>query len=178
MKEYLTQAIVLRVSPRGEFDRFLDLYTKVLGRVGARVIGGRRILSKLSPHLQDLTLINVRLVKKGGFTVTDALEQDRFLSLKKNPRDFVKAQDLIFLIRELVPKAAPDLRLWHEVARALQTDNWNFRVFLKLLGYDPAGAACEICGAKKVAAFYPGDQSFLCFKCSGKFPKNKLVLMD
>jgi len=124
-----------------------------------------------------LTLTNVRLVKKGGFTVTDALVQDRLLLLKKHPSDFVKAQDLIFLIRELVPKAAPDIRLWHEVVRALQTSHWNFRIFLKLLGYDPVGAACEVCGAKKVTAFYPSDQSFLCLKCSGKFPKNRLVLI-
>ncbi len=177
MKEYLTPAIVLRTGPRGEFDRFVDLYTRNFGRIGARVVGGRRILSKLTPHLSVMSVANVRLVQKGGFTVTDALAQSGYSAFKKNIGQFSKFQDLIFLIREMAPKGLADLRLWHEFLRSFQTTRINFRIFLKLLGYDPVIASCELCGRGKVDYFYVGDQSFLCVKCSGQIPKNKLILI-
>ena len=88
MVEYLTQAIVLDSRPQKENDRTVDIYTKNFGRLRVRVIGGRRILSKLAPHLDIFNLVTVRLVEKNQITVTDVLTDERF---RKNGgiRDFI-----------------------------------------------------------------------------------------
>ena len=66
-------AIVLAVREHRESDRVVDLFTRDLGRIRARVPGGSKILSKFSAHLSVLNIVTVRLVQKHSFTVTDAV---------------------------------------------------------------------------------------------------------
>jgi len=173
--EYITEAIVLGTKPYHDLDKVVDFYTKDLGRVEGRVISARKILSKFSPHLNLPNLVKVRLVKKGNFTVTDVVTEDCFDRLRKNTKAFRYFLELFFLLRALLPVGSPDLRLWHYLVKSLNKGLVDFRIFLKILGYDPIHAQCEICGDKKTAFFYIGDQSFLCNKCSVKFPEKELI---
>ena len=87
--EYCTEAIVLGRRENGpSYNRFVDLYTKELGLLEARVVGGRRITSKLSPHLDFGNLALLRLVSKNQFTVDDALTEERFFFGRFKHRDF------------------------------------------------------------------------------------------
>jgi len=177
MKEYLTQAIVLGVKPSGEFDRIVDFYTKDFGRLKARVVGGRKILSKFSPQLDILNLVILRLVKKRQFTVTDALLLNNFVELKKGAGNFRLALTLAFLIKKAAPELSADLRLWHHLVRAFQTNRLNLKIFLKLLGYDSLHARCENCNTNEVKYFSLKDQFFLCYKCHFQFSADKLLLI-
>ncbi|MBI5733035.1 DNA repair protein RecO [Candidatus Jorgensenbacteria bacterium] len=175
MQEYLTDAIVLRTESRREFDEQVELYTKELGRVSARVIGGRRNLSKLAGHLDPLNLVTIRLVKKGGFTVTDVLTVSRFPRLRENVGVLGYALELSFLIRSTMPKLAPDFHVWYEFLRALKSRWINIKLFLKLLGYDPMHASCESCGKREIVYFTTSDHSFLCNGCRAQFPERGVV---
>ena len=177
MKEYLTEAFVLDVKPSREQDSTADLYTKELGRLKVRVVGGRKSLSKFSPHLSVPNLITARLVKKGGFTLADVMTNDNFRRLRERGSDFAKVLELVFLLRKLVPLASPDLHLWYALLRALREVRISYRTFLKILGYDASGARCELCRSKSVSYFSFRDQSFLCSGCHVKFPANELVYM-
>lgn len=177
MVEYLTQAVVLNYRSRKESDRSVDLFTKNYGRLEASVIGGRKILSKLAPHLDLFNLVTVRLVEKNSTTLTDVLTDERF-EKERRDRDFYPAAfRIIGLVRALSPKGAPDLRLWHALVRSLRNADGNVRDFLKILGYDPAHAACDNCGRAPVAAFRTGDQSFFCRACGSKVRADELIYL-
>ncbi len=175
MVEYLTQAVVLNYRPQRENDRLVDLYTKDFGRLEAKVIGGRRILSKLAPHLDWFNLVTVRLVEKNQFTVTDVLTKERFGRERRNPGFYPSALKIFSLVRTLIPLAAPDLHLWHFLVTGLKESGGNVGTLLKIFGYDPEHASCDTCRKRPVAAFRAKDQSFFCHDCGFKAGAVELI---
>ncbi|HXF44156.1 MAG TPA: recombination protein O N-terminal domain-containing protein [Candidatus Paceibacterota bacterium] len=161
MREYLTPAVVLGSRPVGDRDRLVDLYTKDLGRLSALVVGGMMVNSKLSPHLDVGNLVDVRLVRKNRFTVTDAAIRDRLRG-----GNFLRD---VYFVKSILPEEVPDLRLWHDLVQSLGSAKTAVRRLLKVLGYDPLLARCDACGGADVAYFYPGDQSFFCSSCPRRF---------
>lgn len=178
MKEYLTEAIVLGIKPQGEYDKFVDLYTKDLGRVEARVVSGRKILSKLSPHLNLGSRVLARLVQKNQFTLTDVLNQSLFLS-KNLLLARLKILEILYLLRTLIPVLVPDLNMWHRLLQELSKGetNLSLRIFLKILGYDPMFASCDGCGSNNICGFFITEQVFVCRKCIGKLPARDVVML-
>ena len=171
MREYFTEAVVLESGPAGSQDRFVDLYTREFGRLRAKVVGGRKITSKLSPHLEKGNLVEVRLVEKNRFTVADVISKKRF---GKNLAVF----EVLFLLKSLLPELVSDLRLWHGLLHGLRQANPDKKVFLKLLGYNSIFAVCDSCGAGKVKYFSAGDQVFLCEKCSSRIRSHRIKIIS
>lgn len=166
MREYIDEAFVLGVKPQGEADLTADMFLKNFGRLEARVVGGRKISSKLSPHLDGLNLVNIRLIQKNNFTLTDVLVQNDFSVLRQNFNLFAKSLEMLFLIKSLLPLHISDHRLWFFLKKVLEEQKVDNRVILKLFGYDPKNANCDICCSKNVGSFSVEEQAFLCFKCS------------
>ncbi len=177
MREYLTEAIVLNVRPYKECDRLVELYTKELGLLKIRVVGGRKILSKLSPHLDTGNLIKAKFIQKARFTLVDALTENRFSGLKKDAKKAVFVFQLLFLVRSLVPEAVPDAPLWHFFLRSLREGRMDFKNFLKLLGYNPMLAECDNCHDKNVNCFQISAQTFFCGSCSSRFAPIELLFI-
>lgn len=177
MKEYLTEAIVLGVRPVGEQDNLVDFYSRHLGRLQARVISGRKILSKLSCHLDPLNLVSVRLVEKKQFIVADVATLDRFSPLRFYRNKLTAALVLISALRNLSFPSDPDPRLWHWFTNSLKRGKFNIRDFLRIIGYDSAAAVCGICGVKNVNVFSLDDHFFVCRRCGFKIPFNRLLLI-
>jgi recombinational DNA repair protein (RecF pathway) len=175
MTEYLTQAVVLGLEPRKENDRLADLYTKEFGRLEARVIGGRKVLSKLAPHLEILNLVTVRLVEKKSITLTDVLSDENFTEERKRPGFYPEFLKILFLVRMLTPKVVPDAHLWHYLVRSLRSGEGDIKALLRVLGYDPEHADCDSCGRRPVKAFHPKNQAFFCGECGFKAPPNEII---
>jgi DNA repair protein RecO len=175
MVEYLTQAIVLNSRPQKENDRTVDIYTKNFGRLRVRVIGGRRILSKLAPHLDVFNIVTVRLVEKNQITVTDVLTDERFGKDRQNSRFYPSAFKIFSMVRALTPLAAPDLRLWHYLVKSLRDADGDVAALLKIFGYDPIHASCDSCGNHPVKFFRAKDQSFFCKNCGLKARADELT---
>ncbi len=167
MREFFTEALVLDKLESNEYDFIADLFTRDLGRVKARVKSGRKILSKLSPHLEPLTVSEVRLVEKAGLIVADALTVKRF------NRGF----KVLNLLKSLVQSGEADQHLWFAAVQTLTEGEVDLSNILKVLGYDPAFVSCFACQNPKASAFFPEDQSFFCARCSSKIPENKLVYL-
>ena len=66
MQEHFTEALVLDKEILGELDYRVFLYTQQLGKIAAKVRSGRRITSKLAPHLEPLNFIQARLIEKNS----------------------------------------------------------------------------------------------------------------
>ena len=64
---YTTPAFLLRSRPSREDSRVLTLYTRELGLVEAYAQGVRKLKSKLRPHLSELSLARVSLVRGREF---------------------------------------------------------------------------------------------------------------
>lgn len=166
MREYIDEAFVLGTKPQGETDLTADIFLKNFGRLEVKVIAGRKVSSKLSPHLDSLNLINIRLIQKSGFTLTDVLVQNRFSVLRQNFNLFTKSLEMLFLIKSLLPLYTSDQHLWYFLRRALEEKKFNHSALLKIFGYDPKNANCDICHSKNVSSFSVKEQVFLCFRCS------------
>ncbi|MBI4034197.1 MAG: recombination protein O N-terminal domain-containing protein [Candidatus Brennerbacteria bacterium] len=163
MREYFAEAVVLGLKPSGAQDRIVNLYTKDLGRLTARVVGGRKITSKLSPHLEQGNLVEARLVEKSRFVLADAVLKKRF---GRSSAVF----EALFLLNSLLPELVPDLRLWHGLLRGLEKGKPDKKIFLKLMGYNTLLAKCENCGRAPVDYFRTADQIFLCRSCFTSSP--------
>lgn len=70
---YRTEALVLRVLPKGDGDRFVQMYTKDFGYIGATATGLRKEQSKLRYSLQEYSRSHIKLVHgKSGWRLTGA----------------------------------------------------------------------------------------------------------
>lgn len=175
MQEFVTDAVVLNSNKYLNGDRGVDLFTRDNGRIQARVKSGFKTISKLSPHLDVMNLVTVRLVKKTNFKVTDALLKDRFAGKRNDLEQFSEALDLIFLIRLLVPPMLPDKELWRFFITGLRESIFNRKMFLRALGYDPEFASCHFC-ERDVKFFFAPDQFFICQRCfDGAKNKNSFM---
>lgn len=175
MKEYVTEGIVLYQKPLREFDRMCDVYTKHLGRIEARVVGGRKILSKFASHLDSLNLVRLRLVEKNQLTITDAVTENRFVSLRRDGERHASVIRLFSFLRTMLPFRVPDARLWHFLLHGIREGTIDGVCVLRALGYDPSFAHCIRCGKKNIACFSAEESAFLCSWCAAKTPEQSIL---
>jgi len=152
MKEYFTEGIILEREDAGEQDSRITLYTQTLGKVSAKATSARKITSKLSAHLEPLTVVHARLIKKNKFQIADVVRIRR-LSESYLP--------IIRLLHMIVPEGEPDHVLWEY----LQNKNVTLRGALMVLGFDPEGAECIVCGKTAELAFSPDNMGYICRSC-------------
>ena len=164
MKEFITQALVLGTRPRGG-DRVVDLFTLSLGRLEARMVTGRAVTSKFSPHCDPLNLLTARLVKKKRYTLADAVTVNRFPALRRSSRAFAEGLEAFFALRTLLASEEPDPRLFHAMQRGLSEGRLSVRQTLAFMGYDPRAAHCARCKKSSVHIFVPEEGIFFCHAC-------------
>lgn len=166
MHELVTDAFVLGCEAGHGWDRKVDLYADRLGRVSARVVGGRRERSRLAPHLDLGTFAAVRLVRKNKFTVADAL------SLGRLPATFLPD---LFCVRSLSPEAVFEANIWSMLAGGLSGGGADCKILLKFLGYDSARARCGVCDLPSPERFLISEHIFLCGQCGAGVPERAAV---
>ena len=177
MSEYVTRAIVLGFKNSKEHDKIFDFYTEDLGRVRVRAPGGKKIVSKLSPHLDTCNLATVKIVEKNALTLTDAVVEDDFRASKGKEGFFAKALRAASVLRAISPEAVPDPALWNLFVHSLQSGAFDLVALISVLGYDPRHASCTWCGASDIAFFNEGSQEFLCESCGSKINENNLLYL-
>lgn len=176
MNEHVTEGIVLHVRNDRESDRSIDILTRRLGRLDVKVTGGRKPLSKLSPHLDVLSFVRLRLVEKNRFTVVDALGMGKLPGLA-SPETMAHALIAVNLLRSLLPKGAPDPEIWHYLVQGLRSGSWRTKDILRILGYAPGEATCVMCGRRNVTAFNLKSHDFFCAECAAKAPQKEMVYL-
>lgn len=164
MQEYSSEAIILDREPWGDLDLRISLFTRKFGKLNAKAKSARKITSKLSGHLNVGDLVGVRLVEKKGLQIVDAL---------RKARSDASCGDLQKL-SGLLAEAEPDSELWP----LIMAERFDWSRILKILGWDPKNAFCELCGNSAPIAFSLPDQQFFCAGCSSNFGKKDLILME
>lgn len=169
MREYVTEAIVLGREAHRERDWVVDLLTRDLGFVSARVTGGARITSKLSPHLDPASMALVRLVWSGRFVVTDAAVMHRNFRARADAELWKSALESLAVTRALAPRREPEVSLWTAVYGVLEGRQGAAAV-LESLGYHPESASCARCHKSPVQWVVLDDHSLLCRECGSSAP--------
>ncbi len=164
MQEYFSEAIVLDREPVRDLDDRFSLFTKKFGKLVAKAKSSRKITSKLSGHLEPGSLVLVRFIEKGGLQLVDAL---KFSRTTHSPAD-------LYRLHMLLAESEPDQRMWQLVI----SKQFDWIRALKLLGWDPNGAACALCDATPAHAFHIPSQEFFCANCSSKSFKNELIYIE
>ena len=176
---YFPEAVVLNREDSNDADSRFSIYAKGFGKFFAKAKSARKILSKLSGHLEPGNLVKIRLVGNGSFQVVDAL---------KFGKVEISSPDLYFLDR-ILPEQDFDFKIWEILIKGnTSTDstrastelsrmsspqaslgqvaqNFDWCKVLKVLGWDPDHGACEICQLGRPAYFDLRGQGFICEDC-------------
>lgn len=164
MQEYVTDAIVLRKDPRGDLDGRYVLFTKRFGKIAGRATSSRKITSKLAPHLEPGTIAKVRFVEAKGTQIIDAL---------KSAQSALSLNDLHFL-GQLLSEGMPEPEIWDLLA----TSSFDWRTALRILGWDPEGAACAACGSDAITHFSIAGQEFYCTLHASRARRDAVLSID
>ncbi|MEK7543026.1 MAG: recombination protein O N-terminal domain-containing protein [Patescibacteria group bacterium] len=178
MKEFVTEAIVMNCTHVGEWDITATLFTKEIGRVEARAVGGKKPCSKFAPHLDQLNLVTARLVEKNAITLTDVLTENRFNKTRKNGGALQKALKSLAIMNAVIPAMNQDQRFWLFLTQSLEQGKLNPNETMKILGYDAANSKCGSCKKQDVSFFVPDRQIFLCAVCKAKISNCDTLLIQ
>lgn len=183
MSTYQTKAIVLRENDSLEADRLFYIYTEKKGKVQVMVKGGKKIQSKLSPHLQSFAVANLLVAKGKNY---DRLASGQILQNFANVKnDFGKiavAYSFIDLVDQLTKTYHPDQKIFNlllEYLKLLDENNFstlqlkNILSFfilklLHFLGYSPELYNCLYCKKKIIPDgnfFNPKKGGLVCMDC-------------
>jgi recombinational DNA repair protein (RecF pathway) len=160
MREYVTLAVVLDKEPVGEKDSRVQVFTERYGKLIGRATSARKITSKLAAHLEPGTITKLRLVEQKGLRITDSLMIRRSAAL---------APDL-HLLSKMLPEGEPEPELWE----LFLNDSFTWRSALRVLGWDPLGSACAVCGSK-TEAFSSRFHEFFCGEHALKLSAHEVV---
>jgi len=163
MGDYNTLALVLDKESRGEYGNLIHIFTKELGRIEARTWGSRKIVSKLSPHLEPNFFSEIRLIEKNGFLITDALREG-----KKN-----FSWEVLTILKNISAPIEKNEEIWKKI----EEGEMEKEFLLKHFGFDPKFSGCSICGNFYPKVFYLKEQEFLCGNCllSLKVPIDEVI---
>jgi len=152
MRDYVTEVIVLHKEPLQEMDSRVFLYTRDSGKVIAKVTSGRKITSKLSPHLEPLSIATVRIIEKNGVRIADAL---RAHALPLTHLPYVQ------LVHAMTFVGHRDNLLWD----ALRDETTSLVKLLAILGFNPEVSVCEMCNGRDIHYFFFEDAGYFCKRC-------------
>jgi len=180
MQEYVTRAVVLDKEARGgHADARYSFFTERYGKIAARAVSSRKIVSKLAGHLEPGTLAAVRIIETHGAQVVDALTAAQTRISLPN----------LAALNSLLGEWESDKELWRELAGAA-TAKFSWSRVLAILGWDPSGAVCVVCNSPNRPArhFSIRRQEFFCAQCAATFVRhgahasrfagNQLLLVD
>lgn len=172
MYEIVSEAFVLDREDVGESDSRVILFTKDWGRVSAKMTSGRKITSKLAPHLQPLNYVLTRLVAKkdffdySGLHCADAVSLESGKKIKDDPEKLKKILPTIQLLTKLLPRGARENEFWELLRHAaFEGEEFGVNEVFRLLGLDLEYAHCVFCQKKNPRYFQISQEAFFCQPC-------------
>jgi len=187
-----TTGIVLRIEHRGENDRVAHVYTDTHGKLELFVKSGRRMASKLSPHLEELTIAECYVVR-GHLDHLAGIERVvRHDLLHTSLFHMGNAAWAVELVMLLTRPDHPDRRIfdaltaWFAFLEKMPSTILPERLrlaflmpILDFLGYRPEFEKCVLCAASQSAQwFFSGnDGGLVCGACKQK-ARGGLIVCD
>lgn len=115
MLEYSTSAIVLAKKTVGESDARAGIYTEELGKIDVIAKGAKKIIAKLSHHLEPMNLIQCSIVSANNKHLTSALTTNAFPNIRKNEAALFVALKNLEILNQAMISSEPDKVLWKKL---------------------------------------------------------------
>lgn len=177
-----TLGVVLRVTPVGESDLVVQLFTRDHGRVSAFARGARRSRKRFGGGLEPLVLLAIDLGRRrrgAELWSLDAIEaREDHRALASDPIVLGHAAYGLELVRELAPPEVPEpallalvVALWRALADGPSPAVLRaFELALcRVLGSEVALETCAACGSADLelhAVFDPVRGGAVCQRCA------------
>lgn len=162
--KHTTFAFVLNVSPSGEKNHFITLFTREFGMIRAKAQSVRVADSKLRYALQEYSYIEVSLVKgKDIWRITNALPiYNIYFELKEKKEILMAIARVFSLIKRLLPDEGSEIYIFNDIEaicenaqnveytkKAIETIEWLFVIrMMCFLGYSHKEQFENICDDK------------------------------
>jgi len=143
------KGIVIKKSDFQESDKIISIYTEELGKINFMLKGGKKILSKMSPHLELFNHVCVNYAEGKNFKIITGVEVlNSFPGIKKSFEKIETALRIADHFNKYIIGEATDPELFKFLIRNLTQLNNNVLVnneafitsfakeFFKILGYD------------------------------------------
>ncbi|MDP2933050.1 MAG: DNA repair protein RecO [bacterium] len=190
MSTFHTTGIVLRVSPSGENDRRASIYTHDFGKLEVFAKSARRIQSKLSPHLEPLTLVDCFIARGQVDHLAGIERQDRFIGVRGSLEQLTSAWWAAELVDALTRPDHPDPRIFRLLQiwiTMVETANGQIPEYFRLvfvitlfdyLGYGLHSDGCVKCKKENDLdwLFSARDGGLVCRDCRAHAAPGGIVL--
>ena len=111
-----TEGFVLSSTGVGEANKYITIFTRELGVIGAVAQGIRKIDSKLRYALQDYSYVRVDVIRgKHSWRITSAQAQSAFDELKSDAAKFSLFAKLLTIVRRLCSGEDPNESLYEHM---------------------------------------------------------------
>jgi len=159
---YNLKAFILSREPFRENDSRISVYSFERGRLDLAARGARKLSSKLSGHIEPLSLAGIMAVRGKQFDyVGSAVVEKSFTRIKNNLAKTMTAGRVAAVVDQAVKNHEPDEAIFAWLAKFLdfldntdKGDRINHAYFLAgllgLTGHAPELCHCRLCG-KKIA---------------------------
>lgn len=175
---YQTKAILIKMTPRGEGDVIVTLFSQDFGKFSVRARSLRKIKSKLRSASELFSLVSLRYVQGRYYkTLIDLEEIDNYPSLKSSPAKLKTAFQISRTLDSLVHQQEQDRDIWELLLTSFQqladmpeeSDDyfdfsnkhlirryWSLKLvyhyffwhLINILGYQPELYDCALCRKK------------------------------
>jgi len=163
--QFITEAIVIKTRNLKDKDQTADLFTRNHGRLDAIIRSGKKITSRLSPHLEAGSIAVIRITEEKSRTITDALS----IHNTNSTHALINTLETCFFLDRMIPYNTPDQKLYEDIKIHIMDEKRPGRLLLSRLGYDPKNATCKVCESTHCAVFDLKTHHFFCLRCG----KNK-----
>lgn len=191
MPTFHATGIVLRVSPTREDDRRASIYTKEHGKIEVFARSARRLQSKLSPHLEPLTLVDCFVARGRADHLAGIERQDRFTGVRQSLEQLTAAMWATELVDALTrpdhadPRIFRLLQIWITMVEAIGDERMPEQLRLAFvvtlfnyLGHGPQCTHCVKCkkGADHEWLFTARDGGIVCRACRSRAAPGGLII--
>ena len=190
---YNIEAIILNRKSFSENDSRVAVYSRQSGKLELTVRGAKKIGSKLSCHLEPISLTKIMVVRGRRYDyVGAAVSENCFCHIKNDLAKLAAAGGAVKVVEQLIKPGLADEKIFEllkdylEALAAVKTDfevlRWFFVLkFLAKLGHQPELSRCLACAGK----IQPGGNRFdlargglVCGRCADLKEANQLALSD
>ncbi|TSC95930.1 MAG: DNA repair protein RecO (recombination protein O) [Parcubacteria group bacterium Athens1014_10] len=178
-----SKAIILSNYNFKENDKIINFYTRDFGKKELLAIGARKINSKLNPHLQYFTVLEICFVKGRNLDrLTSASIKENYFKINSSLKAIALGNFCLGVIDQLIKSSHPDESIFDLITELFELLNKDLKKnhledllisiflmrFLSFLGYAPELYICLKCKNKagKEGNFFSFKRGGLvCAKC-------------
>lgn len=123
---YQTHGIILKKTDHKEADQLFSIYTLKQGKILALGRGTKKISSKLNPHLQTFSVVDLMIASGKNYDhIAGVLTVKIFLNIKKDLKKIILGNFALEIVDKLTKPGQPDSKIFILLSKYFEAINNN-----------------------------------------------------